>query len=66
VPAVQILCLGLWFNFAGTIVNLAIAAATAQAAARVAKVEWISKAARWVAATIISGLALQLAFSDRR
>jgi threonine/homoserine/homoserine lactone efflux protein len=66
VPAVQILCLGLWFNFAGTIVNLVIAAVTAQTAALVAKVQWIRIAARWLAATVMGGLAVQLAFSDRR
>lgn len=65
-PEVQILFLGLWFDFAGTLVNLAIAVGTAKAAERVAKVKWISNAARWVAATIMGALAVQLAFSDRR
>jgi threonine/homoserine/homoserine lactone efflux protein len=66
VPAVQILCLGLWFNFAGTIVNLIVAAATAHAAARVARTGWAAKAARWLAATILGGLAVQLALSESR
>ena len=66
VPAVQILCLGLWFNFAGTLVNLIIAAVTAHAAARVVRLRWVSRAARYLAATAMGGLALQLALSERR
>ena len=65
VPALQILCLGLWFNFAGTIVNLIVAVATAGAAARAAGVPWLAKAARWIAATILGGLAVQLALSEK-
>ena len=65
-PWVQILCLGLWFNFAGTIVNCAVALATAHAAARLRGIEWLSRAARYLAATLLGGLAIQLAISDRR
>ncbi|HEY0112915.1 MAG TPA: LysE family translocator [Allosphingosinicella sp.] len=65
-PALQILCLGLWFDFAGTIVNCVVALATARAAVRLRGVSWIGKAARWVAATAMGGLALQLALSGRR
>jgi len=66
VPAVQILCLGLWFDFAGTLVNIAIAAAAAGAAGRLRHVEWLGKAARWFAATLMGALAVQLALSARR
>ena len=66
VPALQILCLGLWFIFAGTLVNLAVALATARAAVVATRVRWMGQAARWIAATVIGGLAVQLALSDRR
>ena len=66
VPALQILFLGLWFDFAGTIVNCFVAIATAQAAVRLREVRWIGRAARWVAATAMGGLAVQLALSERR
>ncbi len=65
IPALQILALGLWFDFAGTAVNIAIALAAAGAAARLRHVSWLGRAARWIAATAMGGLALQLAFSRR-
>jgi threonine/homoserine/homoserine lactone efflux protein len=65
-PALQILCLGLWFDFAGTIVNGAVALAAAGAAARLRHVGWIGRASRWVAATALAGLAVQLAVTARR
>jgi threonine/homoserine/homoserine lactone efflux protein len=65
-PALQILCLGLWFDFAGTIVNCLVALAAASAAERLRGVSWIGRAARWIAATAMAGLALQLALSERR
>ena len=65
-PALQILCLGLWFDVVGTLVNIVIALVAAGTAARLRHVAWLGHAARWVAATAISGLALQLAFSGRR
>jgi threonine/homoserine/homoserine lactone efflux protein len=66
IPALQILALGLWFDFAGTLVNIAIALAAAGAAARLRHVSWLGRTARWIAATAMGGLALQLAFSSRR
>ena len=66
VPALQILCLGLWFDFAGTLVNCAVAIAAADAAARLRHVSWLGTAARWFAATAMAGLALRLAFADGR
>ena len=64
-PALQILCLGLWFDFAGTLVNGAVAIGTAHAAARLRGVAWIGRAARWIAATAMGGLAVQLALTRR-
>ena len=66
VPALQILCLGLWFDFVGTLVNIAIALAAAGAAARLRHVGWLGRAARWLAATAMGALAVQLALSARR
>ena len=66
VPALQILCLGLWFDFVGTLVNIAVALVAAGAAARLREVSWIGRAARWFAATIMGALAVQLAVAARR
>ncbi|HEV2866665.1 MAG TPA: LysE family translocator [Allosphingosinicella sp.] len=66
VPGLQILCLGLWFDFAGTLVNIAVALAAAGTAARLRGIAWVGRAARWLAATAMGGLAVQLALSDRR
>ena len=68
VPALQILCLGLWFDFAGTLVNIAVAvaAAAAGAADRLRHISWLGRAARWLAATAMGVLAVQLAVSERR
>ena len=65
-PALQILCLGLWFDIAGTLVNIVIALAAAGAAGRLREVAWLGRAARWFAATIMGALALQLALAARR
>ena len=65
-PALQILCLGLWFDLVGTLVNIVIALVAAGTAARLRHVAWLGRAARWLAATAMGGLALQLAFSGRR
>jgi threonine/homoserine/homoserine lactone efflux protein len=66
VPSLQILCLGLWFDFAGTLVNIAVAIAAAGTAQRLRGISWIGRAARYVAATAMGGLAVQLALSGRR
>ena len=67
VPALQILCLGLWFDFAGTLVNCAVAIAAADAAAQAAPrflARHVRRAGsrprRWLR------LAVRLAFADRR
>ena len=66
VPAVQILCLGLWFDLAGTLVNILVAIVAAGAAVRLREVRWLGRAARWFAATIMGALAVQLALAARR
>ena len=66
VPAAQILALGLWFDLAGTLVNIVIALVAAGTAARLRNIDWLGRAARWIAATAMGGLALQLALSSRR
>jgi threonine/homoserine/homoserine lactone efflux protein len=66
VPALQILCLGLWFDFAGTLVNIAVAIAAAGATARLRGIAWLERAARWFAATLMGALAVQLALAARR
>jgi len=66
VPALQIFCLGLWFDFAGTLVNIAVALAAAGAANRLRHISWLGRAARWLAATAMGALAVQLALVSRR
>lgn len=66
VPGLQILCLGLWFDFVGTLVNVAVALAAAGTAMRLRHLSWLDRAARWIAATAMGGLAVQLAVSQRR
>jgi threonine/homoserine/homoserine lactone efflux protein len=66
VPALQILCLGLWFDLVGTLVNVAIAIVTASTAERLRSVAWLSRVARYVAATAMGALALRLALAERR
>jgi len=65
-PWLQILCLGLWFDFAGTLVNIVVAFVAAGAAIRLREVRWLGRAARWFAATIMGALAIQLALAARR
>jgi threonine/homoserine/homoserine lactone efflux protein len=62
-PALQILCLGLWFDGVGTLVNIAIASAAAGAAGRLRNVAWAGRAARWFAATLMGALAVRLVLS---
>lgn len=66
VPALQILCLGLWFDVVGTHINVLIAIVAAKTARRLRGVAWFSLAARYVAATAMGALALRLAFAERR
>ena len=66
VPAIQILCLGLWFDFVGTLVNIVVALVAARTADRLRHVTWIGRAARYLAGTAMGGLALKLAFAERR
>ncbi|HEY0626362.1 MAG TPA: LysE family translocator [Allosphingosinicella sp.] len=64
-PWVQILFLGLWFDFAGTIVNCIIAIVAADASARLKGIGWIARVSRYIAATMLGGLAVQLALARR-
>ena len=66
IPALQILCLGLWFDFIGTLVNCIVAIAAADAAARLRHVSWLGTGARLFAATAMGALAVRLAFAERR
>jgi threonine/homoserine/homoserine lactone efflux protein len=66
VPALQILCLGLWFDLVGTIVNVVIAIVAASTAERLRHIGWIGGAARALAATAMGALALRLALAERR
>ena len=65
VPALQILALGLWFNIVGTAVNAIVAIGAAGAAARLRHLDWLTKAAKWFAATAMTAMALRLV-ADRR
>lgn len=65
VPALQILCLGLWFDFVGTLVNVVVALVAARAAPRLSHVPWLGAASRWFAATVIGGLAVKLVLAER-
>lgn len=66
VPPLQILCLGLWFDLVGTIVNFLVAIVAADTAERLRHVSWIGRTARYVAATAMGTLALRLALAERR
>ena len=65
VPALQILFLGLWFDLVGTVVNIIVALTAASMAARIGRNRLAGRIARWVAATAVAGLAVQLALSRR-
>jgi threonine/homoserine/homoserine lactone efflux protein len=65
-PWVQILCLGLWFIFMGTIINCLVAILAARASAQFRNARWLARAARYLAATAMGGLAIQLALAERR
>jgi threonine/homoserine/homoserine lactone efflux protein len=66
IPPLQILFLGLWFDFVGTIVNIIIAVLAASTAERLRHVTWLGRAARFLAATAMGALALRLALAERR
>ena len=65
-PALQILCLGLWFDFVGTIVNVIVGLVAAGTAQRLRHVSWLGRAARYIAATAMGVLAIRLAFAEQR
>lgn len=65
VPALQIFALGFWFDLVGTAVNAVVALGAAHAAARLRHFDWLTKAAKWLAATAMAAMALRLV-ADRR
>ena len=64
-PALQILCMGLWFDIVGTLINCLVAIAAAGVAGRLRHVPAIGQICRWFAATAMAGLAVQLARASR-
>lgn len=65
-PALEILCLGLWFDIVGTLVNVVAGLGSAALAARAAGRVALFKYARWGASVALALLALRLAFAERR
>ena len=65
-PALQILFLGLWFDFVGTLVNIVVGITAADAAERLRNVSWLGRAARYVAATAMGALAVRVVLAERR
>ena len=63
--ALQILFLGLLFNLGGLVWNVGVVFSASAAAARIGASERLKRAVRWVSATVLGGLALRLAFSER-
>ena len=62
-PWKQILALGIVFNTTGAIVNSIIGVASAAVSGSLGPNPWLSRVARWLAATIMGGLAMRLALS---
>lgn len=63
---VQTLLLGLWFNGCGTLVLIVVAFVTARAATDLRNKPWISRLARWFAATVMGVLVVKLFVSNSR
>lgn len=64
-PAVMIAGLGLWFDLVGTLINIGMALLVAATARRWAARPALCRAARYVAAGMIGGLAVRLALARR-
>ena len=62
-PWQQILALGLVFNATGAIVNVCVAVVSAGVFRRLGSSQMLHRAARWIAATVLGGLAVKLALS---
>jgi len=62
----QILLLGIAFVVSGTTVNCAVAFGSGKLASRLRQNPFIGKALGWVSASVMFGLALRLAWPDRR
>lgn len=64
-PWLQILGLGLVFNATGLVVNGIVGLSSAWFARRLAACRWLGRTARYLAATLLGGLALRLALLRR-
>lgn len=62
----QMLALGIWFNFVGTIVNCLVGFLASSAATAMGRFAWLTNAARRLAALTFVGLAVRLIWSERR
>ena len=65
IATVQTFLLGLWFNVGGTVVNVGVALVSARAASGLRRVNGVGRAARWLTASLMGGLAVKLVTSDR-
>jgi threonine/homoserine/homoserine lactone efflux protein len=65
-PAVQMLVLGLLFQVTGIPTNLAVAVAGGSLARMIARHRTWARIQNWCASTILIGLGVRLAFSERR
>ena len=63
--AAQIVILGTLFNIGGTAVNCAVAWAGSAASRRLKASAGFERALRWISATVLAGLAIRLAVSER-
>lgn len=64
-PALTILFFGLWFNTVGTAVNALVALISAHTAAKFRQNPLLVRLSRWLAGTLMAGLAVQLALARR-
>jgi threonine/homoserine/homoserine lactone efflux protein len=64
-PALTILFFGLWFNSVGTVVNALVAVTAAHTAARFRQNPLLVRLSRWLAGTLMAGLAVQLALARK-
>jgi threonine/homoserine/homoserine lactone efflux protein len=63
--SLQMLALGIWFIFVGTLVSIIVALLAASAARGLSRQPWVGTAARWFAAITFVALAVRLALSSR-
>lgn len=63
--AIQIIILGSLLNIMGTGINIVVACSSSAAASRIKGSDRAKALLRWIAATILGGLAIRLALSER-